>query len=292
MLHKVETTEEVYHLPEFFAPGMKTDMYCKHYVADADAIKTRIIYSDCMIGFPIRGEKEIFVGSRHEVVHENNILLLQSGSVIMTQRLNQHQQFESLLFFFNSTFLSKFIEKHHPGSATSFEAQSIFVLPKDVYMQQFQQSVLHLNASPTDPFLQVKLEELLYLLKKHPQQMACFFKQSMGGSSQQKVHQLVLQSLDKNLTIEELAFLYNMSVSTFKRVFQEVFHNSPKRYFIERKMDRAKQYLMQQKRISEIYTDLGYESFASFSTEFKKQVGMSPKQFQSKFELKQKVFEP
>jgi AraC-like DNA-binding protein len=97
--------------------------------------------------------------------------------------------------------------------------------------------------------------------------------------------------MEKGLTIDELAFLCNMSVSTFKRHFSEVFHTSPKKYFIQNRMEKAKKLLQLNKRTSEIYFELGYSNLSSFSSEFKKHFGVSPKQFHAEFEPKAKVFE-
>jgi AraC-like DNA-binding protein len=46
---------------------------------------------------------------------------------------------------------------------------------------------------------------------------------------------------------------------------------------MQRRMERAKAMLNDRKlRPSEIYLDLGYESLAAFSTEFKKHFGVAP----------------
>lgn len=87
---------------------------------------------------------------------------------------------------------------------------------------------------------------------------------------------VVAHHQDGNLSIAELAFLCNMSVSTFKRRFQDVYGKAPGRFLHERRMERAKSLLSRNLRPSEIYLDLGYESPAAFSTEFKKHFGVAP----------------
>jgi AraC-like DNA-binding protein len=68
----------------------------------------------------------------------------------------------------------------------------------------------------------------------------------------------------------------------FNRHFLKAFNCSPKKYLTDRKMERAHELLLLDKRPSEIYFDLGYQSLSSFSTEFKKHFGMSPGKYQRK----------
>src|SRR5690606_31502312 len=88
---------------------------------------------------------------------------------------------------------------------------------------------------------------------------------------------VVNNNLNKNLTVSQLAFLCNMSVSTFKRTFEKIFGMPPKKYFREYKLNRSMIMLKEGKRPTEIYFELGYESLSAFSSEFKKHFGVSPK---------------
>ena len=86
----------------------------------------------------------------------------------------------------------------------------------------------------------------------------------------------------KKLTLTELAFLSNMSVSTFKREFEKHFQESPIKWFQEKRLEHAAFLLKnEQKRASEIYYEIGYESLSSFVQAFKVRFGKTPKQFQS-----------
>lgn len=94
------------------------------------------------------------------------------------------------------------------------------------------------------------------------------------------LQQVVQNHKFTNLTTSDMAFLCNMSLSTFKRKFQAAYDTSPKKYVIAEKMKKAAQLLQGSKKPSEIYFDLGYENLSSFSNEFKKHFGTRPSSYQ------------
>jgi AraC-like DNA-binding protein len=128
----------------------------------------------------------------------------------------------------------------------------------------------------------LKIEELfVYLSMKYRSPTFCsFVRNALHAVGENKLRDVVEMNMTKGLSIDELAFLCNMSISTFKRHFEKTFKCSPKKYFTDKRMEKAKQMLLLEKRPSDIYLDLRYQNLSSFSTEFKKHFGVSPKQFQ------------
>ncbi len=86
--------------------------------------------------------------------------------------------------------------------------------------------------------------------------------------------------LSQRLSLSGLAELLNSSRSSLNRVFQMSFQQSPIDYFIQLKMDAAKSMLTNtHMQIQEIASRVGYDNALYFSTEFKKRIGLSPRQF-------------
>ena len=84
------------------------------------------------------------------------------------------------------------------------------------------------------------------------------------------------------LTLSELAFLCNMSLSTFKRTFEKQFHISPSKWFQERRLEYSAILLKsERKRPTDIYLEVGYDSLTNFIQAFKSKYGVTPKQYQS-----------
>ena len=77
----------------------------------------------------------------------------------------------------------------------------------------------------------------------------------------------------------ELAFLCNMSLSTFKREFQKHYSDSPMKWFQNKRLEYAHHLLYnEQMSSSEIYLEVGYESLSSFIKSYKAKYGVTPKQ--------------
>ncbi len=84
------------------------------------------------------------------------------------------------------------------------------------------------------------------------------------------------QNLDKNISIDDLADFVNMSSSGFHKKFKEVMHLSPLQFSKSIKLNKAQNYIMEGKNVSEAGFMVGYNSSAQFSREYKRFFGMSP----------------
>ncbi|MCB0712354.1 MAG: helix-turn-helix transcriptional regulator [Ignavibacteriae bacterium] len=207
-----------------------------------------------------------------------------SAQVSSTQHsVTLKQEFESLLLFFSNEFLVDFLAKYGIAPKNQSEAQpAVITFPKDDYLLNFQRSMKLLEGDFGNRHFRVaKIEEiLLYLLEKHPLQTTGFLSRAIAGKQDDPITKVIQHHKFDKMSSEELAFLCNMSLSTFKRKFHDVYKTSPKKYIVQEKMRKAEQLLRCRKRPSEIYGELGYEHLSSFSLEFKKHFGLSPKDYQ------------
>jgi AraC family transcriptional regulator, exoenzyme S synthesis regulatory protein ExsA len=286
--------DEVFNLPGFLSGERHANTYIHFYKTGRPSARNKILFSQNLICILLEGSKEIFNQVSHAKIDPGKLLLLPTGSVLMSESVAANGRYESVLIFFSNDFLVDFCLRHNSQTFKKEKDElSLVTLDKDSFLFNYEKSLKLLEHLKEEHNLRkTKIEELLlYLLKKYPDQVKPFISQALQNSLENKIKQVVLANMEKGLAIDELAFLCNMSVSTFKRRFFEVFHTSPKKYFIERRMEKAKKLLQLNKRTSEIYFELGYSNLSSFSSEFKKHFGVSPKQFHADFEPKTKVFE-
>jgi AraC family transcriptional regulator, exoenzyme S synthesis regulatory protein ExsA len=82
----------------------------------------------------------------------------------------------------------------------------------------------------------------------------------------------------KPLTLNELARLSGRSLSAFKRDFQDEFSTSPALWLKNKRLDYADFLLRNStKNVSEISTEIGYESVSHFIKTYKEKYGTTPK---------------
>ena len=90
----------------------------------------------------------------------------------------------------------------------------------------------------------------------------------------------IQHNLYANLTIDELARLCHLSTSSFKRKFKESFNTSPKKYILQKKVEKAAVLLKtDSSRVSDIAYDVGFDSLATFNRNFTASYGKSPSEY-------------
>lgn len=91
------------------------------------------------------------------------------------------------------------------------------------------------------------------------------------------------ENFRQNLGLKNLAILTGRSLATFKRDFEKTFHTSPKKWIQQRRLEEAYFLMKEQgKRPSEVYDELGFETFSHFSFAFKQYFGANPSNIQSR----------
>lgn len=93
---------------------------------------------------------------------------------------------------------------------------------------------------------------------------------------------IVQAHLYEELEIREYAALTNTSLSTFKRKFKQIFDDTPARYIINKRLEKAAQLLkVTDKKVIEICYDCGFNDPSTFSKSFSKKYAQSPSEYRN-----------
>lgn len=96
----------------------------------------------------------------------------------------------------------------------------------------------------------------------------------------QDVKKFILDNLNENLNVQQLAERVHMSPSHFSRVFRQQTGFSPYDFVLISRLNRAKDYLQKtDMSISQIAYDIGFNSESNFIYFFTKNTGLSPNKF-------------
>ena len=164
---------------------------------------------------------------------------------------------------------------------TDYDATTINI---DALMKNFINGIEFLLDNPSvssDSMIKIKLKEFLLLLSKTENAPSLLdFVAALFKPYEYDFKKVIAQNLFSTLSIQELATLCGMSISTFQRTFYNVFEQTPSKYIHEQRMLKAKKLLTNKnKRISEIAYDCGYNSTSTFNRLFKKTFDFSPSEF-------------
>ncbi|MGP4686743.1 helix-turn-helix transcriptional regulator [Agrobacterium pusense] len=109
------------------------------------------------------------------------------------------------------------------------------------------------------------------------------FELKRGGLSRSQeilVKEFIANNLTKDMTLDELASLVQMSRFHFSRSFKETFGESPIRYINKERVKFAKSVLTTSRvAIAEISENLGFGSVQNFIKTFRELVGVTPSEF-------------
>lgn len=256
------------------------------YKSSTEISKQQVLLNKNTFSFLQEGTKEVFFDNSTYAIDNSQFLLMKSGHCLMTEKLSSASKYyRSILFFFSNEDVFQFIRKFKLETSNSKTLYSTYSFNYDSFIKRFVDSLLDiakLSKSIQENILNAKFEEImLYLMDLK----SLDFLYSLIDNSD-NLNQKFIQTIESNrlnkLTVKELAFLSNMSVSTFKREFEKNFHSSPSRWFQDKRLEHSAFLLKNEsKRPSDIFEEIGYENLSNFIQAFKSKFGVTPKQYQS-----------
>lgn len=192
--------------------------------------------------------------------------------------------FSSFAVHFHREVLEKIYEKELPiflRSDVKRTAPSFSRVGSRALIDHFMEGIQMYFKNPvlvSEELLGLKLKEIILLL--HQGEEASSIREIMGSLFSPVTYgmrQIVEAHVYTDISVEELATLCNMSVSTFKREFSKVFADTPASYLKNQKLEKAKELLsLSDKRITDIALEAGFNDLSHFSKVFTQKYGVSP----------------
>ncbi|WP_313101211.1 AraC family transcriptional regulator [Epilithonimonas sp.] len=262
------------------------DLQIANYEAYKHVSKNKINLNKNVFSFLLDGQKDIHFSNDIVSIDHTQALLLASGNFLTTELVGANS-YSCLLFFFSQKNINDFLLKYghlsNPNNLNKTTSNSpYFVIQKDNFIIHFINSIQQiygLNQNISQKILELKFEEImLYLADKYGQSFFVYLHSLLINERELSFKMVIEKNLYTSLNIDEVAFLCNMSLSTFKRKFLQLYQESPGKWFQLKRLNKAKKLLLNnQATPSEIYMDFGYDSLSNFSTAFKNEFGYSPK---------------
>ncbi|WP_109438189.1 AraC family transcriptional regulator [Aquimarina sp. AU119] len=266
------------------------DVIFYYHVSDDVDYRTKITFNSHCITLLLSGKKHIIVGDKNLFYDRNSCLLFKSGNYLSTKIAPTDKPYHSILIFFNSTALERIRHKYQDlcnHSNSKLSIQNKISISTDSYLDNFKttiKEIFHDNSTFSSRLQLIKFEEImLYLLEQYGKSVIDFFKTPTSYSNESMFKKIIEKNIFNLSTIEEMAFLCNMSISTFKRVFFDLYRVSPGKWIREKRLEKSAYLIgVHKKNPSEIYEEMGFSSLSSFSQSFKKRFGIAPKQYKTR----------
>ena len=279
----------IYNLPnDFNLPKEQgKPVIIRSHQATSNSANNKSIIHQNMVDIVIAGKKTIIDVYNITSLEAGELMILSKGSSLISQALPKQGLFHNLVIYFTNEVFAEFWIKYTTGnneSAKGISNQPFITYRQDEFINNYINSVLLLLKSPSkfsDEFKQIKLEELLlYLLYTDPGKLQSLSVIAKNNEDMQ-FRKAAESHVTSPISVEELAFLCNTSVSTFKRKFFRIYGTSPQKWLTQQKMRIAANLLKHpHERPGSVYEKIGYENQSSFILAFKKQYRMTPSEYQ------------
>lgn len=275
------------NIPKIYFKDKKAspDLFVYDFKMTNDVVKSKVNLGMNMFSFLQVGKKQVHFAGTSVAVNKDQSLLLKKGNWLWTELLDSEAVYYCKLFFFSEEKLKEFLEKHSKTTKVATGEIPYFIIRNDNYITSYLNSLSTISQAPIafmENLLSVKFEELmLYLLQKYGKRFELYL-QSLIIKETAPFKKIVESKIHSNLKLEEIAFLCNMSLSTFKRHFVKAYNTSPGKWLQDKRLLKAKETLEQNHlKPSDIYLDFGYNNLSNFSIAFKNKFGFNPSELTS-----------
>ncbi|TDS13578.1 AraC family transcriptional regulator [Maribacter caenipelagi] len=237
----------------------------------------------------VKGSDSKFLSSENNLnLNENQAVLLNCGTYFVEWLEKSKQTIEVIAFHLYPEILKKIYLQELPKSLTQKNRKNqIKKIDPDNTISKFVDSLNFYFQNPAlvnEDLLELKIKELILLLVQTKNSESILeIISDLYSPNVVSIKKVIKLHLYENLSLEELAKLCNLSLSSFKRQFKTIFQDSPTNYINHRRIEKAKELLkVSDYSISEISFHIGIQDPQYFTRFFKKKVGITPSSFRKK----------
>ncbi|ANI88542.1 AraC family transcriptional regulator [Arachidicoccus ginsenosidimutans] len=232
-------------------------------------------------GMILQGTMELNDGEKSTKIKEGELYSARKNHLLKFVKYPPaNGEFKSMSIYFDENLLRDFSKEYGCKADEQSVSEAFIKITKTKPLTNFMRSMLGYEDFPdnesTKNLLRLKQKEALLLLLQYDASL----KNILFDFSEP--HKIDLEAFMQknfhfNVRLERFAYLTGRSLSTFKRDFENIFHQTPSRWLLQRRLKEA-YYLIKEKgkMASDIYLDLGFEDLSHFSYTFKKQFGVAP----------------
>lgn len=181
------------------------------------------------------------------------------------------------------TLLQRIASDHELAPNAAVEHRVIFQDPTILHIAQLLKAEV-LSDGPAGGLYVESLRNLLavHLLRNHTQALVKPGIETghLNGLKLKQLEDYIEDHLAEDLALADLAALIPMSQFHFARAFKAATGEPPHRYIMQRRIARAKVLLgVAQLTVAEVAYQVGFSNQSHFTAQFRKAVGITPKQF-------------
>ena len=272
----------------------KTDLYKKFQVDEllfvefkcpADDSTSGLWWHNNFFAFVLGGETLLKTPQSELILKPGDCFFAKKGCVLTMSQTQE--DFCELLIFVPDDFIKSVVHKHRillSKESNANKSDTVIPLAMDDVLWHYVQSLLSYFSMPQAPpsaLLKLKLEELIVHIvsSNYYGTLKCYFDE-LCARAKPSIKEIMEINFFSNLSMNEFARLCGRSLSGFKREFMELYHTSPGKWLIVKRLEYSK-YLLETSALTvdEVCIQSGFENRSHFIRVFKNKYGFTPGRF-------------
>lgn len=257
----------------FYCCYVENDKLCENMVAEH------------MLAYICSGEMTLISKERKYHLRKGDAFFMKKNHLIrkIKQPGKDGVPFKGLFLQFRMPFLKAMISENKITvplvTSPSVAKANYIMLEKHPFLNGLFTSLeqyFEAQQYPSNELMEVKLKEAVYtLLQIRPELGSVLF--DFAEPWKTDLRDFMIRNFRYDLSVEQFAHFTGRSLSTFKKDFYSVFHNTPSRWLVKKRLEEAKKLIEDTgKKPTDIYLEVGFKNLSHFSTAFKKEFGVSP----------------
>jgi AraC family transcriptional regulator, exoenzyme S synthesis regulatory protein ExsA len=214
-------------------------------------------------------------------IQKDSCVFVRRGGFILEQLMDTG--FCVILFFIPDDFICDTLHtRSKPLSNSDQHFEPVMFLESNELLKAFFISMSSYFVEKHDPdptLLEIKFKELILNIADNAvnKELLSYFCYLLHEPQTSLLKRVMEENFCYNLKLEGYAELSNRSLSAFKRDFEKVFHCTPGKWLLEKRLHHSL-HLMNtlKKTVSEAAFESGFENLSHFSRSFKIRFGKNP----------------
>ena len=243
----------------------------------------------------LQGEKIVHTAHGNYHLAPGAAVFLGKGAYVTSELLAaDHKAYRALLFFLDDRFLNTFIADSNLLPITELTSEElgdfqndpiVFTVVVSPFLQAGVDSLLpHFvhQSVYSKHLVKLKLYEvLLSLLESSEKPAVLSLLAAIAAQQPLDLKSFMERHFTEPYALPQFATATGRSLTSFKRDFAALFHDTPKRWITQKRLERAYLLLSRTgKSVTEVCYEVGFANLSHFITLFKQKYQVTPKQLQ------------
>ena len=269
---------KIWHMPEV---GQQDDSLQLMHASYATQVFPKHSHDGFGVGVIERGALEFFYRGENVIASQGMINLVNPDEIHTGQAANE-QGWSYRMFYFEASLLQN-IASQIGGKPSPIPFFKQGVIQDDSLTRVIYQAHLTLETGQ-QALLEKQTAFLLAmqeLLSRHADSVPSVFKTGNEKRSVTQVIDYIQANFQEDISVEQLANIANLSPFHFIRVFSQSTGLAPHAYLMQVRAQKAKIFIAQGLRLTEVAYQTGFSDQSHLSRNFKRIMGYTPGQYRN-----------